>query len=76
MGAKEKAAELIRGKSTEEIVRCFEITEEVKDGSTLAADVYRVRGWLMDELEKRNHRAFIDWIESDEKSPRKFFINI
>jgi len=33
-----------------------------------------VRGWLMDELEKRNKAAFDCWLESSESSPRKFFV--
>ncbi|HLO29406.1 MAG TPA: hypothetical protein VK249_09740 [Anaerolineales bacterium] len=33
-----------------------------------------VRGWLMDELKKRNPIAFACWLESIEISPRKFFV--
>lgn len=33
-----------------------------------------VRGWLMDELERRNHDAFDAWIDSDCPSPREFFL--
>jgi hypothetical protein len=34
-----------------------------------------VRGWLMDELERRNFSAFDAWLEGDANfSPRKYFL--
>lgn len=39
----------------------WELTSKVND-----PNVYIVRGWLMDELEKRNPEAFDKWIDSEE----------
>ena len=33
-----------------------------------------VRGWLQDELEKRDPQAFDAWLESTEDSPERFYV--
>ena len=68
MTATEKAQALIAKQTTNDLITQFELTETVN-----SAEVYIVRGWLMDELEKRNPAAFEKWIDSNEDSPRKFF---
>lgn len=68
MTATEKAQVLLSKQSTKDLITQFELTETVTD-----SHVYIVRGWIMDELEKRNPEAFDKWVDSDEESPRKFF---
>lgn len=68
MTATEKAQALLSKQSTKDLIAQFELTETVND-----SNVYIVRGWIMDELEKRNPEAFDKWIDSEEESPRKFF---
>jgi hypothetical protein len=68
--AEQKARTLIASRSTEELVRDFEVTENLN-----TPEVPMIRGWYMDELEKRDQEAFDSWIDSDEESPRKFFLN-
>ena len=67
--AENKARYMIAQRTTEEIVTDFETTEKIN-----MPEIYRVRGWLMDELEKRNGEAFEAWIDSNEESPRKYFV--
>lgn len=63
-----KARYLIGLQTTEKIIEQFELTEDMS-----GEHVPTVRGWYMDELEKRNPDAFDQWIDSDEASPRKFY---
>lgn len=67
--AETKARKLIAGRTIEQIITDFELTETVND-----SHIYIVRGWYMDELEKRDAAAFEKWIDSDEVSPREFYI--
>lgn len=39
----------------------WELTTHIDD-----PEIFTVRGWLMDELEKRNPEAFDAWLESEE----------
>lgn len=56
--------------STLQLVELFELT----DLMNISNEVATVRGWLMDELEKRDLEAFIAWIDSEDDSPRKYFL--
>lgn len=67
--AEAKARKMISTRSIEELIRDFETTEFLN-----TPEVPMIRGWYMDELEKRDSEAFEKWIDSDEESPRKFFI--
>lgn len=67
--AEQKARKLIAGRTTTDLIADFEITEKSTD-----PHIYIVRGWLMDELEARDSKAFEKWIDSEEESPRKFYI--
>jgi hypothetical protein len=67
--AEEKARFIISLRSTENLVKDFEGTETNND-----PDIYIVRGWLMDELEARDSKAFEAWIDSYDASPRKYFV--
>ena len=50
------------------------IKQRTTDDAEPSQELPIVRGWLMDELEKRNPVAFSCWLESNEPSPRKFFV--
>lgn len=67
--AEQTARNILKGQSTERLVEQFELTETSND-----KDIYIVRGWLMDELQNRDAEAFDLWIDSDESSPRKFYL--
>ena len=64
------ARAMIAERSTYQLVLDFEESEKRQMTDALPI----VRGWLMDELEKRNKAAFDCWLESSESSPRKFFV--
>jgi len=64
-----KAHELLAARTTYELIADFEATDDAEPSQELPI----VRGWLMDELGKRNKVAFDCWLESSESSPRKFF---
>lgn len=69
--AEKKARNLIANRSTEQIINDFELTEML----TITPELATVRGWYMEELEKRNAEAFEKWIDNYDDSPRKFFLN-
>ena len=66
--AEAKAVRMVAGRSTEQLVTMFEMTETM-DGENITT----VRGWIMDELERRDPEAFDKWLDSMEDSPRKFY---
>lgn len=68
--AETKARAIIAAQSTARLIEQFELTELVN-----GSNVYTVRGWLMDELQKRDPFAFDNWMESDDESPRAHFIS-
>lgn len=70
MTAEQRAIKLIASRTMEQLITNFEITETLK-----GPDVPTVRGWIMDELEKRDPEAFDKWLDSYVDSPRKFFLN-
>jgi len=63
------ARKMIEAKSTKDLVEQFELTDMIED-----ENICIVRGWIMDELEKRNPVAFDAWIDAYTKSPREYFI--
>lgn len=67
--AEARARKIISAQNLEKLIEQFELTETNNDPY-----IPTVRGWLMDELESRNPDAFDTWLESEEDSPRKFFI--
>lgn len=64
------AEQKVKEQSTETIIATFEYSETQPCSEELAI----VRGWLMDELESRNPGAFNSWMESNELSPRSFYL--
>ena len=67
--SEEIARRAVASLTTEEIVKQFELTE-----LSNAPEISIVRGWYMDELEKRNPAAFDKWIDAYTESPREFFL--
>ena len=56
-----RARKIIAKLTLEKLLDQWELTATTKD-----ENIYIVRGWLMDELEKRNSEAFDKWIDSEE----------
>ena len=69
--AEQKARELISKQTTEELLAQWELTNIVND-----ENIPTVRGWLMDELEKRNPEAFEKWLDdyAEDDELRKYMI--
>ena len=64
-----KAREMISKRTTEQLVNDFELTDNIND-----VNISSGRGWIMDELEKRDSEAFDKWIDAYTDSPRDFFL--
>lgn len=56
----EKAKKLLRNRTTHDLIIDFIIS-----GKTSGALIPTVRGWIMDELERRNLSAFMRWLDQD-----------
>jgi len=57
-----KARTLISTLEMGQLLDAWELTAQVND-----VYIPTVRGWLMDEFEKRNQAAFNAWLESEEE---------
>ena len=68
MNASTLANEIIAAQSTEFLVDAFDATE-----ADHSPDSATARGWIMDELERRDAAAFDAWLEANEGSPRRFY---
>jgi len=65
-----KIANLFAQLSTEKLIESWELTDTNKD-----PNISTVRGWLMDEMERRNPEAFQNWMEADpHATARSFFL--
>jgi hypothetical protein len=65
-----KVQNLIASRNTESLIEMFEHTETMQGD-----EIPTVRGWIMEELERRNTDAFDVWIsEHYDASPRQFFM--
>jgi hypothetical protein len=69
-----KAREMIARVSMETLLNTWELTAEMLCG----LEVSMLRGWLMDELEKRNPEAFDKWLEgeAEDASLRKYMMEV
>jgi hypothetical protein len=67
--AEAKARNLIAGLTLEDLITQFEMTETIND-----KDIYMVRGWMMDELENRNPKAYEEWLDGYTESPRQYYL--
>lgn len=53
--------EVLKNSSTEKLLDLWELTDRMKP----TQEVTTVRGWLMDEIERRNPEGFDTWLEQD-----------
>ena len=58
--AEREAREIISNATLADLLDEWELTSKVND-----PHISIVRGWLMDEFEKRNPEAFNKWLDSD-----------
>lgn len=63
-----KAAAVIKSMKTRQLIETFILTDSIND-----SNVYIVRGWIMDELERRNPEAFDAWLESETCEDNELF---
>ena len=54
----EKAMEILKNRTLEELVNDFEATTDNNDPS-----IYEVREWLMKEIERRNPEGYNKWLD-------------
>lgn len=65
-----KAAALLATRSIEQLMFDWEATE-----TNNAPEIPMARGWLMEEMERRNPAAFEAWLEGDATlAPRVYFL--
>ncbi len=58
--AENLAVKMIANPDTERLLEQWELTEKIND-----PHIPTVRGWLMDELEKRNPEGFEKWLDGE-----------
>lgn len=66
------ARESLEGRTLQQLVDMFEETTMIDED-----EIYSVRGWLMDEIEKRNPKGFDKWLdleEPEDKELRKYVL--
>lgn len=51
----------LESRTLEQLVEMFEETTKINE-----EEVYSVRGWIMDEIEKRNQTGFNKWLDLEE----------
>lgn len=56
----EKAAQMLKGRSTKDLISEFILTGVMDD-----PHIPTVRGWYMDELKRRNPKAFDEWLDGE-----------
>jgi hypothetical protein len=63
--------EQLKSMDLQQVLCCWQIIDSMPCNKIEIADV---RGWIMDELERRNPVAFEKWIDSCEDNPEPFFM--
>jgi hypothetical protein len=67
---KMKLTEIFAKLNMEQLIESFELTDARND-----KEMPTVRGWMMDEMERRNPEAFEAWLNGDATIPaRKYFL--
>jgi hypothetical protein len=61
-----KAAARLQSMTTSQLIDTFILTGHQIDAGHHDSNLYTVRGWLMDELERRNPEAMDAWYDSDD----------
>jgi len=65
-----KKTNLVAGLTIEGLMDAFDATD-----SNNSPEIPTVRGWIMDEMEKRNPEAFNAWLSGDATIPaRNYFL--
>lgn len=59
--AEKKARAMLSRLSLEQLIKEFDMTEDL----AASFETSMVRGWIMDELEKRNPTVFDKWLDMD-----------
>ena len=59
--AENKARSMLSRLSLEQLIKEFDMTE----GMPASFELSMVRGWIMDELEKRNPTAYDKWLDME-----------
>lgn len=70
---KGNALEMLKTYSLEKLIELWDLTENMN-----GPEVPTVRGWLMDEIEKRNPDGFDAWLDQDfpeDKDLRSYVLN-
>ena len=62
----EKASAKVRSMTIQQLVDTFVLTGIQIDTGKHDENIYTVRGWLMDEIEKRDPDGFNAWVEAFE----------
>ena len=74
--AERMARKMIESRTTESLCEMFEATNNTS-GEKIMEEAM-VRGWIMDELQKRNADAFDRWMDCDDMElidfPSRFFL--
>lgn len=72
--AEKNARAMLNRLSVEQLIKEFDMTEVMP----ISLELSMVRGWIMDELEKRNPEAFDKWLDldyPDNKSLKNLYLN-
>lgn len=69
--AEKNARARLADRTTEQLVMDWELTEALP----MTPELPIVRGWIMDEFQRRNPEAYDAWSDDDDLdvSPRKYF---
>ena len=63
----EKAAILLASRSTRDLIHDLELSGIMYDANPAKwQDITTVRGWIMDELERRDPEGYAAWIDQDD----------
>lgn len=67
-----KARARLANRTTEQLILDWELTEALP----MSPELPTVRGWIMDEFERRDQKAFDAWSEDEDldASPRKYYL--
>lgn len=65
----QKARRMLEGRSMSQLLNDW----DTLDAMPISEEVAIGRGWIMDELERRDANAFDAWIDAYDASPRQYF---
>lgn len=68
-----KAAAVLKTMTTRQLIDTFVVSGIQIDAGNPDSNLYTVRGWLMDELERRDPEAMDAYLESDDFSDEALY---